>query len=414
MRKLIFIIALCGLCCPGMAQIADLGQWLARPAGERTELSSQKFAQAALSKEEAQQATDLLYPYWLGEVKKQYGPQWQSKSLYLGRMMRFDYRIYGDKPEGGRSLYISLHGGGNAPQQLNDQQWENQIGLYTPDEGLYVAPRAPWNDWNMWFKPGIDELYDLLIRTAVAVENVDPNRVYLLGYSAGGDGLFRMAPRMADRWAAASMMAGHPGEASQVNLRNLPFMVWMGENDSAHDRNKWAVTIGHRMDSLHAADPQGYIHETHILKDKGHWMDREDAAAIPWMAKYERNPYPDKIVWRQEEVTLPSFYWLSVPAADAKHGMEVRVQRSGNEIVIEKNDYPELTIHLNDSMFDLDKPVVVRQGKKVVFKGKVQRNIANIAEAWDSRGDYYYLFPAKITVKASPDKSSGKAAQRKK
>lgn len=33
----------------------------------------------------------------------------------------------------------------------------------------------------------------------------------------------------------ASMMAGHPGEASQVNLRHVPFMIWMGENDGAYD-----------------------------------------------------------------------------------------------------------------------------------------------------------------------------------
>ena len=42
--------------------------------------------------------------------------------------------------------------------------------------------------------------------TAIVFEDVDPNRVYLLGYSAGGDGVYQLAPRMADRFAAASMM----------------------------------------------------------------------------------------------------------------------------------------------------------------------------------------------------------------
>ncbi|MEI3422858.1 MAG: hypothetical protein V8R91_18410 [Butyricimonas faecihominis] len=80
-----------------------------------------------------------------------------------GLQMKFDYRVFGEKPADGRSLYISMHGGGNAPEALNTQQWQNQIRLYEPAEGVYVAPRAPWDDWNMWFKPGLDEFFEALI-----------------------------------------------------------------------------------------------------------------------------------------------------------------------------------------------------------------------------------------------------------
>ena len=50
---------------------------------------------------------------------------------------------------------------------------------------------------------------------AVINEDVNPNKVYLLGYSAGGDGVYQLAPRMADRWAAAAMMADSP-----INCKN--------------------------------------------------------------------------------------------------------------------------------------------------------------------------------------------------
>jgi hypothetical protein len=36
-----------------------------------------------------------------------------------------------------------MHGGGGAPAEVNDRQWQNQIGLYEPDEGIYVAPAGP-------------------------------------------------------------------------------------------------------------------------------------------------------------------------------------------------------------------------------------------------------------------------------
>ena len=52
----------------------------------------------------------------------------------------------------------------------------------------------------------------------IMLYEVDPNKVYLMGYSAGGDGVYQLAPRMADRFAAAAMMAGHPNETSPLGL----------------------------------------------------------------------------------------------------------------------------------------------------------------------------------------------------
>ena len=52
--------------------------------------------------------------------------------------------------------------------------------------------------------------------------------LYVLGYSAGGDGVYQLAPRLADRWAAAGMMAGNPNDASPLNLRNLGFALHVG------------------------------------------------------------------------------------------------------------------------------------------------------------------------------------------
>ena len=337
-------------------------------------VADQGFADKKLTEKGAIEAEQVLLEAWKKEVKKKYHRFWVLKNFSRdGLQMKFDYRVFGELPEDGRSLFISMHGGGNAPEALNTQQWKNQIRLYEPREGVYVAPRAPWDDWNMWFKPGLDEFFDALIQTAVVEMEVNPDKVYLLGYSAGGDGVWRMAPRMADRWAAASMMAGHPGEVSQVNLRNVPFMIWMGENDGAYDRNKLAVEKGRMMDSLQQAEPEGYIHETHIVKGKGHWMDRADTAAIAWMTKYKRNALPKKIVWRQEEVMRPFMYWLGVDLETARPGMAVVAELSGNEIKIEACDYPKLRIYLNDRMVDMDKPVKVTYKGKVLFEKKLAR-----------------------------------------
>jgi len=313
--------------------------------------------------------------------------------------MPYTIKVFGQEPNDGRSMWISMHGGGNAPKTLNDSQWENQKVLYQPKEGIYVCPRAPWDDWDMWFKNPIDRMFEELIQTMVTHHNVNPDKVYIMGYSAGGDGVWRMAPRMADHWAAASMMAGHPGDVSLLSLRNLPFMIWCGGNDAAYDRNKVDAAKGLEMDSLQQADPEGYIHETHIVPGKPHWMDLEDKAALPWMAQYKRNPYPTTIVWCQGDNPRSYFYWIGVPNNEAKKGKIVRTNVHNNVITINQSDYTQLTFYLNDQLVDLDKSVKVIYGKKTLFQGKLKRTEDNLRSTLNNRGDISYCFPSIITVK---------------
>ena len=78
-------------------------------------------------------------------------------------------KTFGDAPTNGRSLWISMHGGGNAPASVNDQQWTNQSRLYEPAEGIYIAPRAPTDTWNLWHEGHIDPLFQRLIDDHVAL-----------------------------------------------------------------------------------------------------------------------------------------------------------------------------------------------------------------------------------------------------
>ena len=355
--------------------------------------------QATLSREQTDQIRKEIVAEWLSEQAMLLKQNDEAHCITQGDLrMRYDIKVYGQEPADGRSLWISMHGGGNAPTALNDSQWENQKRLYQPEEGIYVAPRAPWDDWDMWFKPPIDDMFDELIRTMVVLHHVNPDKVYLLGYSAGGDGVWRMAPHMADRWAAASMMAGHPGDVSLLSLRNLPFMIWCGGDDAAYNRNSVNTQRGMEMDSLQHADPQGYIHQTHIVLGKPHWMDLEDKAALPWMAQYRRNPYPSTIVWVQGDRGHSHFYWLGVPEEETKKGAELRISVKGNTISILTDDYSSVTLYLNDSIVNLDRPVTVKWGKRTVYKGRLLRTEQNMRATISQRGDNAYCFPSMVTV----------------
>ena len=353
----------------------------------------------ALSKAEAAALTKDLVAKWTVSSKAATESVFKDKLATDGILqMPLWWTVYGQKPEGGYPLFISLHGGGGAPARLNDQQWDNQKRLYHPSNAVYLCPRAPWNTWDLWFHEGIDPLYEQVIRMCVAYLDVNPDKVYIMGYSAGGDGVWREAPRMADHWAAASMMAGHPGDVSLLNMRNTPFMVWCGAEDSAYERNKRCTERGAELDSLQKADPAGYIHKTTIVEGAGHWMNSVDTTAVTWMAKYTRNTAPDKIVWRQEEVCKQYFYWLEAPADQIARGKEVRVQVEGNRITIGRCDYSSLTLWLSDALVDLDKTVTVVCDGKELYKGKPARSASLLKESLEARNDPGFVFPAKVTV----------------
>lgn len=338
---------------------------------------------------------------WYKDGQKQYASVLKNKRLTVNgnTMPLFWSYDQSTKPEDGRALFISLHGGGGAPPEVNDGQWRNQQHLYQPNsEDVYLCPRAAFNTWDLHFRVEADPFYREIIHMAVTCMDVNPNKVYLMGYSAGGDGVWRLAPRHADLWAAASMMAGHPGDVSLVNLRNTPFMIWCGEYDGAYNRNRECAKRIQEMSDLHAGDPQGYVYSGHIVKNKGHWMDLEDAAAIGWMYQYKRNPYPTRLVWQQEEVTVPQFYWLKVNDDEMERGKKVVAQYNGNTIDIEHCDYKTLTIRLCDKMMNLDKPVIVRMGGKEVFNGKVKRSAEVFKKTLYERNDPDYAFSAEITV----------------
>jgi hypothetical protein len=295
-------------------------------------------------------------------------------------------------------LYISLHGGGNARARVNDRQWENHKKLYEPVEGVYLAPRAPTNTWNLWHEEHIDALFDRLIEDLVVFEDVNPDRVYVMGYSAGGDGVFQLAPRMADRFAAAAMMAGHPNETSPLGLRNIGFTLHVGGRDGAYNRNQVAREWKEQLEKLYADDRGGYRHHVAIHEDKGHWMDHEDAAALPWMAEFVRDPRPRRIVWKQDDVTHHRFYWLVVGKEQQKAGALVRADRSGQTIDIQSDDVTAVTVLLDDELADLDQPVAIKLNGRERFAGRAERTIDGLVQSLSERPDRRCLYPARVTI----------------
>jgi hypothetical protein len=377
--------------------LEDLATYLDEDAATRAPIAEQAFAEVPLTAEQAEQAAAMLWEDRAETVRETRQAEHDARVITIGEFsLRFDYAIFGDKPEDGRSLFLSLHGGGNATSDVNDSQWENQKQLYQPDEGVYLAPRAPTDTWNLWHQDHIDPLFQRLITNPIVLEDINPNRVYVMGFSAGGDAVYQLGPRMADYWAAASAMAGHPNEAKPLSLRNICFTIHVGELDTDYDRNLIAQEWSDELDALETADPGGYVHEVQIHAGKPHWMDLEDAVALPWMAEFTRNPVPDRIVWYQDDVTHSRSYWLAVE--DPRVDTTVTADLDGQLIQVSSEDVDDVSVRLRDDMLDLDQSVTIEFNGSEVFSGKVSRTIAVLADTLDEREDPEMMFSAEVPL----------------
>ena len=190
-----------------------------------------------------------------------------------GHSMRFMMDIKSPDANG-YPLYITLHGGG-AGKEGNDHEWNTMFSYYSQsvNHGIYIAVRGITDTWDMHFQRESYPLYDRLIQMMIRLYEAEPNRVYLLGFSAGGDGVYQVAPRMTDRFAAANMSSGHPNSISLQNLANLPFSIQAGVRDYLSEealRCVRAAEFEQVLSDYHDLYEYGYAHQVLIRVPSGH------------------------------------------------------------------------------------------------------------------------------------------------
>jgi len=313
----------------------------------------------------------------------------ENRAIEFGEVtMRFEYHIMGQPSENGRALYIALHGGGGTTAAFNDQQWQHMQGYYrfSVRDGIYVATRGVRDTWNTHFNDESFPLYDRLIENMILFHDVDPNRIYLLGFSAGGDGVYAITPRMADRFAAVSMSAGHHNHVNPLNFKHTPIILQCGDNDTAFDRHHETVNFGEQLKDLgytfvlnmHVNRPHNFEDNSvmsvpqEIWYDPFAWRDGGssdtisiDTNAVRFLEQHVRNPLPSEIVWhlgtRASYRTIESFYWLRAPHEMNEGIIRASFNRDTNEVNIETDEHVNGVFYvlLNRQMIDFDVPVIL-------------------------------------------------------
>jgi predicted esterase len=359
--------------------------WLARPVTDRGEAPNFDFTRA-----EAERLVSLAWDDLCKARAASALEELTSKKIVIGdKILKWMEKGFGDAPNGKHSLWITMHGGGQATTAENDRNWKGYYARYEfPPGSINVAPRAPADSWNMWHVAEVDVLFDRLIGDMVLQRGVDPNRVYLIGYSAGGDGVYQLSPRLADRFAAAGMCAGHPNDAAPDGLRNLPFFLYMGGADAAYRRNAVVREFSGKLDALQAADPSGYVHRLTVYPGMPHNMQGREAEMIPRMSPLAREAWPRRVVWKQSaSATHARFYWLERPAEAVQPNEGYAAHVEGQTISIETPVAGSLVLRLSDALLDLDRPVRVVAGGRTIFEGNVSRSFTAVLQSLRERED---------------------------
>lgn len=315
----------------------------------------------------------------------------------------FTLKTVGERPTDGWPLFIAMHGGGNGPQEMNDRQWRIMQEYYRDHPELggykYLALRAPNNTWNGFYDDYVYPLIAQLIRQNLLFEEVNANKVFLMGYSHGGYGAFAIGPKIPDRFAAIHASAAAPtdGETSAKTLRNTIFTFMIGEKDTAYGRMDRCRAFDESLKALRGSRVDIYPVMMEFKADAGH-RGLPDKDKISDMYPAVRNPVPRELTWEMTDGVVKDFFWLHVP--NPAKGREVEAACRNNRIEVRTRNVESASILLDSRLINLNRPVTAIVNG-VEHEVDVQPQLSVLARTLVERGDIELAFVAEWPLPAT-------------
>lgn len=374
----------------------------------------------------------------LGNLEDKNSDSWRlPENLEPNAIMPYYWGINGTVEEGEKyPMFLYMHGSGN-----KEQEWSTGLALslqrfHSP--GAYFIPQIPnaYGELYRWAIQSKQWAWEKLLRLVFLNDKIDANRIYFFGISEGGYGSQRLAAFYADYLAGAGPMAG--GEplknAPMENVANIAFSLRTGAADYAFCRNMLTANALNVANELEKNHPGYYNHFIDVIPERGHSIDY--APTTPWLAKFTRNPHPKYFYWENFDMYgryRETFYNLRVNETSRNNDQ----QRTCYEVAIEDNtinlnvknveytctemvwgiemlfsksfsnaEKGNVTIFLNEELFNLEKPIKIVLNGTEIFNSKVKTSLKTMVESCALFYDPERLFPAAIDVDIEKKRAS--------
>ncbi len=283
-------------------------------------------------------------------------------------------------------MIVLLHGyNPDNPEYYNwwnaDKRHDNRTDRYGV---IFIEPHGRGNTWYT----GIGDR-DVLkcIEMAKQKFSVDDDRVYLTGESMGGFGVWNVATRHPELFAAISPIYGgsdfhayfskenlskltaweeynldKTSSSSQMeSLLTMPILVSHGDQDFNGvpvDYSRYLVRMLQRWDyNVRYIEVPGKGHE-----DLGLWDQY-----IPWLLQYKRDAFPRKVRVRAADLKTASAYWVKITQRNSPFEFMVADAEvlPNNLIRLDTKNVDEIALTPGESLIDFSKPV------RIVWNGKL-------------------------------------------
>ena len=377
--------------------------YFSAPADEQATWKFDAKLDQALTAQESPVRAAVWKAYQTAPIHTALKKDFEAKEVrYNEHTSAFTVKEVGKRPAKGWPLVIAMHGGGGVPKKINDSQWD-QMKIYYKDqtsvEGYkYVALRAPNDVWNGFYDNYVPPLVINLIRQFTLFGDVDPDKVFLMGYSHGGYGAFFIGPKIPDRFAAVHASAAAPtdGTISALSLRNTRFTFMIGENDTAYGRRERCEKFSAEIEKLKAANRGEFPVEMEFKKGFGHG-GLPDRDKIKELYDHTRNVVPRRLTWEPTDTILTDFFWLSV--SEPAKGQSIDAAIKENTATITTVKVKQFELGVDGRLVKLDQPLKVSlNGKEQTVK--LQPSLLTLCQSIAHRGDPALAFTCRVRLTA--------------
>jgi predicted esterase len=322
-------------------------------------------------------------------------------------------------------LVVGLHGGGGGKGSGEEYMKVNHRVEDAPV--VMVCPTSlNLGGGGFWLNKKNEVMLKELIKLVNSQVNIDPNRIYLSGYSMGGIGSYRIGPRMNQHFAAIAPGGGSWFQVYWPCMLNTPIYIFHGKDDMRGEQFTNYPNATNAASYLKELGPDYKFQLRTVACDHGTMPSEEFRLAVDWLLQHRRNAYPQRIVTSSHRSTtggdftfpVPPDRWLWVsepgdgklpisavaPGGEPKRERDVKMGAldatwtKKNNLDVKAENVKQFHVFLAPQLVDYAEPLVISVNGQEVFNEKVAPSYPFLLKYLDEHRDAGMMYEGEVVI----------------